>query len=382
MKQRLLLSLLSIIALFSSAFAQVPAEGYKFSVRKQLPATSVKNQERTNTCWSFSAISMLESELIRTGKGEFDLSEMFIVYHNYIAKADRFVRMHGKSEFAGGGENNDVTDVMQKWGIAPESAFSGLKPGEAGHNHLEMDKILRGYVDEIVKNGNQLLSPVWLSGFESILQSYLGKLPEDFKFDGKKYTPETFSSNLGLNTNDYVMITSYTHHPFYSSFILELPDNWSWGKAYNVPLDELTSIVDNAINTGYTVAWASDVSDKGFNFKQGIALVPDMDEKKASVQDWEKVFLAPGKEKLITQELRQRDFDNYATTDDHGMHITGIAGDQQGNKYYCVKNSWGIENPYKGFIYVSQPYFKLRTTVIFLNKKAIPEGIKIKLGIL
>ena len=381
MKYNFLLTIVLLFIFSSSLISQGSAEGYKFTMQKQLSATPVKDQNRTNTCWSFSAISMLESELLKAGKGEHDLSEMFIVYHNYLRKAEKFVRMHGTIEFAGGGENNDVTDVIKSWGIVPETAFSGMKHGETGHNHLEMDKVLRGYVDGITKNGTQFLSPVWLSGLEGILQSYLGNLPEKFTYQGKQYTPESFSASLGLNPNDYVMVSSYTHHPFYETFIPELPDNWSWGKAYNVPLDEMVSIVDNAVVNGYTVTWASDVSDKGFNYKQGVAIIPDIDEKKATQQDWDKVFVNPVKEKTITQEVRQHDFDNYSTTDDHGMHITGTAKDQAGNKYYYVKNSWGTENPYKGYIYVSDAYFRLKTTVIYLNKNAIPETIRKKLGV-
>jgi bleomycin hydrolase len=364
-----------------NSFSQVSTEGYVFTPKKMLAATPVKNQSHSNTCWSFSAISMLESELLRTGKGEYDLSEMFIVYHNYLRKADKFVRMHGTVEFAGGGENNDVTDVIKTFGIVPEKAFTGMKPDEKEHNHTEMDKLLRAYVDGIIKNGNQPISSVWMSGFEGILQSYLGNLPENFKYQGKDYTPASFAASLGINPSDYVLVSSYTHHPFYESFVPELPDNWSWGKAYNVPLDEFEGIVDNAVANGYTVGWASDVSDKGFNFKKGVAIVPAFNEKEATQLDWDNAFISPAKEKTVTQEMRQRDFDNYSSTDDHGMHITGTATDQNGNKFYFVKNSWGTENPYKGYIYVSEAYFRLRTTVIFLNKNAIPEVTRKKLGI-
>lgn len=380
MRYNFFLTLLMLL-FAGNAFSQSSTEGYIFKMDKQLATSPVKDQSKTNTCWSFSAISMLESELLKSGKGEYDLSEMFIVYHNYLRKADKFVRMHGTVEFAGGGENNDVTDVIKSWGIVPEAAFAGLKPGEASHNHTEMDKLLRAYLDGIVKTTNQPISPVWASGLEGILQSYLGKLPMKFKYQGKEYTPQTFAASLGINPDDYIMVSSYTHHPFYQTFIPELPDNWSWGKAYNVPLDEFAGIVDNALINGYTVGWASDVSDKGFNFKKGVAIVPEMDEKKATQQDWDQVFLVPGKEKNITQELRQVDFDNYSSTDDHGMHITGLAKDQTGKKYYYVKNSWGTENPYKGYIYVSESYFRLRTTVIFLNRNALPEATRKKLGV-
>lgn len=373
---------ISLLFTFLTALISQPAsEGYKFTMQKQLPATPVKDQSRTNTCWSFSAVSMLESELLKAGKGEFDLSEMFIVYHNYLRKADKYARMHGTVEFAGGGENNDVTDVIKTWGMVPESVFSGLKSGETGHNHVEMDKVLKAYMDELVKTTNQTLSPVWMDGLDGILKSYLGTLPSQFNYKGKSYTPETFAASLGINPADYVLVSSYTHHPYYETFIPELPDNWSWGKAYNVPLDEMQAIVENAVTNGYTVSWASDVSDKGFNFRQGVAIVPDFDTKSAVQTDWDKAFAAPCKQKSITQELRQKDFDNYSTTDDHGMHITGLATDQAGDKFFYVKNSWGTENPYKGYIYVSDAFFRLRTTVIFLNKNAIPETIRKKLGV-
>lgn len=381
MRLNYFLTVTFLLIFVGSVFSQSSTDGYLFTMQKQLPVTPVKNQNKTNTCWSFSAISLLESELLKSGKGEYDLSEMFIVYHNYLRKADKFVRMHGTIEFAGGGENNDVTDVIKKWGIVPETAYSGLKPEESGHNHFEMDKLLRAYVDEIVGSKNQPVNAAWLNGFDGILGSYLGNIPVKFQYQGKEYTPESFAKSLGINPNDYVMVSSFTHHPFYESFIPELPDNWSWGKAYNVPLDEMVSITDNALSNGYTVAWASDVSDKGFNFKHGVAIVPDMDEKKATQLDWDQVFLSPGAEKKITQEMRQRDFDNHLTNDDHGMHITGLAKDQSGKKYYYVKNSWGTENVYKGYIYVSEAFFRLRTTVIFLNKNAIPETTRKKLGI-
>ncbi len=381
MRNNFFLTFLLLFIIAGNVFSQNPSEGYIFKMDKQLAASPVKDQNKTNTCWSFSAISMLESELLKAGKGEYDLSEMFIVYHNYLRKADKFVRMHGTVEFAGGGENNDVTDIISTFGIVPETAFAGLKPGETSHNHFEMDKLLRAYVDGIAKTTNQPISPVWASGLEGILQSYLGKVPMKFQYQGKEYTPQTFAASLGINPGDYVMVSSYTHHPFYQTFIPELPDNWSWGKAYNVPIDEFVSIVDNALINGYTVGWASDVSDKGFNFKKGVAVVPEMDEKKATQQEWDQVFLAPGKEKKITQEMRQVDFDNYSSTDDHGMHITGLAKDQNGKKYYYVKNSWGTENPYKGYIYVSESYFRLRTTVIFLNRNALPEATRKKLGV-
>lgn len=368
-------------------------EGYKFTVEKQIKTTSVKNQHKSGTCWSFSTLSFIESELIRMGKGEYDLSDMFCVRHAYTDKAVKFVRMHGTINFGSGGASHDVLDVIKKYGIVPEEAYTGLNYGETKHDHGELDAVLKAYIKAVADDNNKKLTTAWLKGFNGILDAYLGKLPENFTYKGKNYTPVSFAKELGINTDDYYEFTSYKHHPFYSKFILEVPDNWAWGELYNVPLDEMMKIIDNAINNGYTIAWGADVSEKGFSWKNGVAIVPD--EEKPDLQGserdkWEKLtekekaaqlytFEKPVKEKIITQEMRQQAFDNYQTTDDHGMEICGIAKDQNGNKFYIVKNSWSTEGKYDGYFYASEAFVKFKTMGIMIHKDAVPKDIMKKL---
>jgi bleomycin hydrolase len=287
--------------------------------------------------------------------------------------------------------------MIKKYGIVPDEVYTGLNYGEEKHVHGELDGLLLDEVKAIVDNPNKKLTPAWHDVLEGTLDSYLGKFPEKFQYQGKEYTPQSFAQDfVGLNLDDYVEITSYTHHPFYSKFIIEVPDNWSWDQVYNVPLNELIEIIDNAINTGYTVAWAADVSEKGFSTSQkGVAVVPEVD--KASMSDaeitkWEKLsekekneelykLDKPGLEKVINQEIRQIDFDDYQTTDDHGMLIVGTAKDQIGNMYYKVKNSWGNYNDYGGFFYASKPYVSFKTMSIMVHKDAIPKNIRKKLNL-
>jgi bleomycin hydrolase len=337
-------------------------EHYDFTILKDLAATPAKNQAMTNTCWCFSVISMLESELLRMGKDTFDLSEMFLVRHIYEEKAEKYIRMHGTINFAGGGFFHDVLHALDTYGIVPDEVYSGLTNGKTIHYHEEMDDTLREYVDKIIHNETNNINPGWRNGFNEILDSSLGVLPVDFTNGMKNYNPETYSSELGINTDDYVEITSFSHHPFYKQFILEVPDNWAWGSFYNVPLDELMEIIYYSINNGYTVVWSADISDKGFTWSKGVATVPD--------------------KKYIDQELRQEGFDNYSTTDDHGMHITGLASDKNGNKYLRVKNSWGTKgSPYNGFLYASESYVRYKTIAIMVNKNGIPAVIRQKLAI-
>ena len=363
--------------------------GEKIRMVNTLPSTSVKNQYKSSTCWSFSTISLLESELLRMGKGEFDLSEMFIVRYNYERKASRYIRMHGKTNFAPGGESNDVTDIIDHFGIVPEQVYTGLKVNAELPVHGEMDKVLYKFVDAIVSNPDKELSPVWKDGFNKVLDSYLGELPEDFEYNGISYTPGSFAEYLGIDPSQYIMITSFTHLPFYESVILEIPDNWSWAKSYNVPLDVLEEIVDTALNKGFTVEWATDISEEGFNFKKGMAIAPKVIYAPASEREKSKWLKIPESERddiifntnkpveevLVTPELRQEAFDNYTTTDDHGMHITGLAQDKNGQYYYYVKNSWGEDNPYDGYVFVSKPYFRYKTISVMLNKAALPEHV-------
>ena len=369
--------------------------GYVFEDEIVLPVTPVKDQYRTGTCWSFSTLSFFESEMIRLGKPEVDLSEMFVVRNTYSDKAKRYVRLHGEGSFSAGGAFHDAKNVIVNYGIVPEQVYNGLNYGETKHVHGEMDNTLKQQVDAVIENKNKKLSTVWNQPFEATLDSYLGKLPESFEYEGKKYTPKSFASDfVGLNMNDYIEITSYTHHPFYTEFVLEVPDNWSWDKVYNVPVNELEVIIDNSLANGYTVAWAADVSEKGFvTSNKGVAVLPAIvpgEMSDAEIARWEALperekerelykLEKPVPEINVTQEMRQTAFDSYETTDDHGMHIIGTAKNQEGNVFYKVKNSWGDYNEYKGFFYVSKPYVNLKTMCIMVHKDAVPKQIREKL---
>lgn len=390
-------SLVLMLALALSLYAQdnKEAEGYKFTELKRLPATSVKSQDRAGTCWSWSTISFLETEMMRLGKDSVSLSPMFIVWHTYNEKADKYVRMHGKLNFGQGGASADVTWAIKNYGIVPLELYKGLNYGENVHVHGELDGILKAYLDVVVSNPNRKLSTAWKRGYDGILDAYLGEIPEKFTYKGKEYTPMTFYKEAtGLNMDDYISPTSFTHHPFYTQFALEVPDNWIGEMSYNIPLDELMDVLDKAIDKGYSFSWGSDVSEKGFS-RDGIAIVPTADIKDmsdAEITKWVSLskkeqdaqlykFDKPGKEKEITQEMRQEAFDNYQTQDDHGMHVVGKAVDQTGNKYFVVKNSWGDYNKYHGYLYVSYPFLAYKTTSILIHKDALPKDLKKKLGI-
>ncbi len=370
---------------------------YKFTLIKELPHTSVKDQYRSGTCWSFAGASFIESELLRNGKPEVDISEMFLVNHCYRDKADRYVRMQGNTNFGGGGLLHDILYVMKNYGLVPETIYPGLSYGEKKHVHGEVDNLLKNMVTSVVQNKNRKISPVWSVAFQKSADAYFGDFPDEFKYQGKKYTPKTFVSDYcgGINADDYVEITSFTHHPFYQQFVLEVPDNWLWENLYNVPLNEMQQIIDNALDKGFTVAWASDTSERGFATSQkGVAVVPEF--SKADLSDteaakWDKLsdtekdkelykLSKPGKEKVITQEMRQAAFDSQETTDDHAMHIIGTAKDQNGTLYYKIKNSWGPYNSYDGYFYASIPYVQYKTTAILVHKNAVPQELRKKLG--
>jgi len=310
MKKFSLLTMVLVLLLFSN-FLPAQDTSYVFKDVKILPATPVKNQYRSGTCWSFSGISFFESELLRMGKGTFDLSEMFNVWHSYDRKALKYVRMHGSLNFGGGGAFQDDLDVLRNDGVIPEEIFSGLNIGEKKHIHGEMDAVLKGYVDAVLKNPNRKLTPVWHQGFVGILNAYLGTPPKQFEYKGKTFTPKSFAADLGLNADDYVIISSFSHHPFYKKFVLEVPDNWSWGEVYNVPIDDLSRILDYSIDLGYTIAWATDMSDAGFSSKTGVAIVPEKDFSEMTKKERDSIFIHPVKQRVITQELRQKAFDNF-----------------------------------------------------------------------
>jgi bleomycin hydrolase len=393
------LSLIIAMMITTPGFSQENEEkkhGYEFTDLILIDNTPVKNQYRSGTCWGYSGLAFLESELLKAGKGSHDLSEAFIIRNTYHQKAKQYIRWHGKINFAGGGAFHDVTEIIRTKGIVPEEAYSGLVIGEEYFVHGEMDNVFRTYIEGVAENKNRKLTPVWLTGFEGLLDAYLGAYPETFSYNGKEYTPQSFAVELGLDMNNYVELGSYTHHPFYSKFILEVPDNWMLQEIYNVPLDEMMEIIDNSLAAGHTVAWAADVSEKGFSWSNGIAVVPDEDKTDLSgteKEKWEKLtskekskmiysFDELVDEKEITQQIRQEGFDNYTTTDDHGMEIVGLAEDQGGTKYYIVKNSWGIEGHiYDGYFYASEAYVRYKTVDIMVNKNVIPKRINQKLGL-
>ena len=380
---------LSFLANAQDAKSNQP-KGYQFTDIKRLPANSVKDQARAGTCWAWSGISFFESEMIRMGKEPIDLSAMYIVRHAYSDKATKFVRLHGNMNFAVGGAFCDVMHVIQNYGIVPMDVYKGLNYGEPNHAFGEIDDVLAGYINAVIKNSNKKLSTAWKKGFDGILDAYLGEEPEKFEYNGKEYTPKTFAAEVvGLNMDDYVSLTSFTHHPFYSQFAIEVPDNWLWGMSYNLPINELAQVMSNAIDNGYTFAWASDVSERGFQTSQpGVAVVPTTDTKEmsgAEIAKWEAMpkgnqnpdafKQGPAPEKEITQEMRQQEFDNYLTTDDHGMHVIGKAKDQNGTVYYIVKNSWNKYNKFGGYFYASEPFMKYKTMNIMVHGNAMEEVI-------
>jgi bleomycin hydrolase len=369
-------------------------DGFQFTELKRLPSTSIKSQDRAGTCWSWSTISYLESEMIRLNKDSVSLSPMYIVWNTYNEKAKRYVRMHGNLNFGQGGAFADVIWVIKNYGIVPLRDYSGLNYGDSSHVHGELDAVLKAYLDAIVKNPNKKLSTAWLNGYNGVLDAYLGVKPDKVQYKQKEYTPMSFYKEVtGLNMDDYISLTSFTHHPFYTSFPIEVPDNWIGEVSYNIPIEELMTIMDKSIDNGYTFAWGSDVSEDGFVRRGSIAVVPDFDKVEmsdAEIAKWtalpankkmEEWIKNPGKEKEITQQMRQEAFDNFQTTDDHGMHVIGKATDQQGNKYFIVKNSWGTYGDYKGYFYASYPFVKYKTLNVLIHKDALPKDLKKKLNI-
>ena len=360
-----------------------------FTVVKELPITSVKNQASSGTCWCYSTLSFLESEIIRMGGDSLDLAEMFVVSKAYADKAEKYIRLDGKLNFAQGSSSEDVFHVWEDYGIVPQEVMEGLNYGEKVNRHSELCDGMKGYLDAVVKNPNKKLSTAWRRALQGILDAYLGPCPEEFTFKGKKYTPKSFAASLGIKPEDYISITSFTHHPFYTQFAIEVEDNWRWDLSYNIPIDEMMEIMYNAIDKGYTVAWGTDVSEAGFT-RNGLAINPDLkavEEAGSDQQRWVGVDPAEMMKQLskmrdeapemtVTQEMRQEGYDNKTTTDDHGMHIYGIAKDQNGNKYFMVKNSWGETGKYKGIWYASDSFVRYKTLNIMVHKNAIPKEIK------
>ena len=391
------ITLLAFVAIFTQLFAQEAEneEIYQFTDVKTVKATPVKNQYRSGTCWTFATASFIESELLRMGKGEYDLSEMFFVRNAYHDHAIGYVRFHGKINFSAGAEGWDVMDVVSRYGLATEKAYPGLHYGEEKHVHSEMDHLLLSFVDGVIENKNKKLSPAWIDAFDGILDAYLGEYPEQFDVDGKTFSPAEFRDFVGFRVEDYIPFTSFTHKPYYKQFVFESPDNWSHGMVYNLPLNDLIEAIDHALENGYSVAWAADVSEKGFNHRKGIAFVPDAEQEEIDGLEqakWEEMSTREKSKAIyslehyvpemeITPELRQEAFDNYQTTDDHLMHIVGTANDAHGNKYYKVKNSWGIEGSrFEGYFYASESYIRYKTMTIMLHKDALKKSVIKELG--
>ena len=380
----------------STAVKKDSVEGWRFTTIDSVAITPVKDQNRSSTCWAFSTLGFLESEVLRMKGQVVDFSEMYVVSKTMMDRATYCVRMYNEPHFAPGGSAYDVIYCMDHYGLVPQEAMPGIRYGwTAGDTlpvHNELDRVAGGYVKGL--SGLKRLSPVWREGLQAIYDTYLGPCPEEFELNGKKYTPKSFVESLGLSAEDYVSITSYTHHPFYERFALEVPDNWRMDQMYNVPLEDMMRIIDNALANGYTLAWAADVSEVGFT-RKGIGVVPD-DDKGADITGsdmakWvgmsadkkkEELTKKPLPEKSITQQMRQDAFDNWETTDDHGMQIFGTAKDQNGKRYYMVKNSWGaIRSDYKGIWYVSEAFMQYKTNDILVHKNAIPKDLRKKLNI-
>lgn len=388
------------LVMSSTAFAQKKNKNqkedkkeYQFTLVKENPVTSVKDQNRSGTCWAYSALSYIESEILKAGKGEYDLSEMWIVRNAYMEKAERYIRFHGSATFAEGGAFQDIPYIIKKYGIVPEEVYRGLNYGTDAPDFSSVSPVLESFVKALAQS--KKLTTNWREALNALLDSYFGPVPEKFTYKGKEYTPKSFAASLGLNFDDYIEIGSFTHHPFYQPFMLEVQDNWLHANIYNVKLDELIEIMDKAIMDGYTIGWGSDVSEKSFSWKNGVAIVPDEDKKDLSgteKEKWEKLtpaekaaatysFDGSAKEKTITQEMRQEGFDDFTTTDDHGMHIVGIYKDANGNKFYKVKNSWGDSGKYNGYFYASEAFVRYKTIDIQINKNALSAEMRAKLGI-
>jgi bleomycin hydrolase len=357
-------------------------ESFKFTDVINLANTSVKNQGSSGTCWSYSGNSFLESEMIRIGKNPVEISQIFTARNAYVEKGKNYVRMHGAVTLGDGGSLHDVTNMLKKYGAVPQEVYTGLNYGTAKNKFAEMAALTEGLLIAAVKNPNGELTPNWIKAYEAVIDSYLGQVPQNFNYKGKNYTPQSFAKEVvGLNPDEYVEFSSYSNVPYYTKTMLMVPDNWSFDMIYNVRLNDMTDIIDNALKNGYTVAWATDVSEKSFSWKNGIAYVPTKKVDEMTSEEKENMFNGPKPEMEITEELRQKAFDNYQTTDDHGMHIVGVSKDQDGKEYYIVKNSWGATNDYKGYLYVTKNFIKYKSTALMVNKGAIPAAIAKKMGI-
>jgi bleomycin hydrolase len=357
-------------------------ENFKFTEVINLGATSVKTQGSSGTCWSYSTNSFLESEMIRLGKQPVELSQIYSARNVYVDKGVNYVRMHGAITLGDGGALHDVINMYKKYGTVPREVYTGLNYGTDKNKFGEMAALIEGVLAAVVKNPNGELTPNWQKAYTAVIDSYLGKVPDNFNYKGKNYTPQSFAKEVvGINPDDYVEMSSFTTSPYYQKTTMMVPDNWSLDQVYNVKVNDMTDVIDNALKKGYTVAWATDVSEKSFSWKNGVAYVPTKKFDDMTAEEKADMFNGPKAEPEITPEMRQAAFDNYATTDDHGMHIIGLAKDQTGKEYYIVKNSWGETNDYKGFLFVTKNFVKYKTTALLVNKGGIPTEIAKKLGV-
>ena len=391
MKLRLLL----VGALLSSqAFAQVDLInkvkdngadaplGYEWETIVDIEATPVKNQGASGTCWSYATTSFVESEMMRMGKVPIDLSEMYTVRKVYQDKGEKYIRLHGYLNFAQGGALPDVLYVIKKYGAVPQEVYNGLNYGTEINRHGEMEGALKGILDAVKANKNGKLSTSWRNAFDATLDAYLGEEPAQFGYNGKTYTPRSFADEvIGIDPDEYVQLTSWTHHPFYEACQIQVPDNWTWGTSFNLPIDEMMEALNASLEAGYPVAWACDVSDKGFSITNGLAVMPNQSWSDMSTEEAQAIYAGPHEEAIIDQEARQEQYDNYLTQDDHGMVIQGMVKDQEGNIFYIVKNSWGdIPNDFRpGYLYASESYVRLKTISIMMHGDSLEKSMKKKL---
>lgn len=394
--KKITLSIIAGMFVFSTAMAQdnlvkatsntkvdTAKKAYRFTEVINIDRTGVENQGSSGTCWSYATGSFLESEMIKAGRKPIHLSKIFHARKQYEEKADVYVRMGGNIGWGDGGEPHDVINSYRKYGTVPQEVYSGLTAGATRNNFGEMQAVLEGMLKGVAANKNGSINPVWKSLVTTTLDAYLGKVPESFTYNGKNYTPKSFAKEVvGLNADDYIEFMSQTNTPYWEKAMMMVPDNWSFEWVNNIPMQELTNVIDHALKQGYTVTWATDVSEPYFSWPNGVAYVPEnamnLDAKRMKKEERDALFTEVKKELTITPEIRQVGLDNQTTTDDHGMHIVGLSKDQNGKEYYIVKNSWGEDNDYKGYLNVSKAYVQLKTTAILLNKKGVPASVMSK----